>query len=103
MVRYGTRMQTIATPKLVRVYCAVRHTSRGTGYRYTGQFEDGTQRKLRESFTPYVSVAQVNYPFGEHFKEKFVFSAKTTVNLGPWYRRNLVAEIGIGLDTAANK
>jgi hypothetical protein len=90
-------------PKLIRAYCAIRHTSRGTIYRYTGQFEDGTSRQLREGVRPYVSVAQLLWMTipGYEGREEFVFSAKPSVNLNKWQRPHIVAEIQIGLDTAA--
>jgi hypothetical protein len=90
---------TSTRPKLVRVYCGIRHTSRGSKCRYIGHFEDGIRRQLRESFNTYVSVAQVDYGH----REEFVFSSKPTVKLSPGQRRCAVAEVHIGLDTAEGR
>jgi hypothetical protein len=38
---------------------------------------------------------------GYEGREEFVFSAKPSVNLSKWQRPHIVAEIQIGLDTAA--
>jgi hypothetical protein len=96
-------MQTPFKPKLLRVYCAIRHTSRGTKYTYTGQFEDGTVRKIRESANAYVSVAQVRYAVSYHYpnKEVFCFSSKPSVQLTKWQQKQDVTTVRIGLDTAA--
>jgi hypothetical protein len=100
--------------KLIRVYCGIRHTSRGTIHRYIGHFEDGTRRQLRESFNPYVSVAQVVYPgrdvtlitgtsYRVNAKEEFLFSSKPSVKLSPRQRECVISEVAIGLDTAEGR
>jgi hypothetical protein len=94
-------MQAATQPKLIRVYCGIRHTSRGTVYRYIGHFEDGTRRQLREGFRCYVKVAQIVWTTpGYEGREEFVFSSKPTVNLSKWQRPHALAEVAIGLDTA---
>lgn len=85
------------TSKLVRVYCAIKHTSRGTRYIYTGFFEDGTQRKIRDCFNCYVSVAQMERNcYGRN--EGFKFSSKPSVALSSY--EIAMAQVPIGLDTA---
>jgi hypothetical protein len=108
---YPGLMQTPSKSKLLRVYCAIRHTSRGTKYTYTGQFEDGTVRKIRESANAYVSVAQIRYaarPAQDHWlarpeREEFCFSSKPTVKLAKWQtpEGSELTTVRVGLDTAA--